>query len=598
MDHNKKMSNCYICGRMCAIDENQTGACGKYTCREGKLAEITPDKYLVVCCISIETMPVLHFRPNGKFLQITTTGCNFNCPGCVSTILVRELDQNSAVLKHMTPDELIKKAVEEDCIGISFLMNDPLASYFTFLNVAKAAKTAGLLVGCSTNGYFTRQSLDKLTPFLDFVNVGIKGFSDEEYHICGAESIGPVLENLMALYKAGVHVEVSCTYKNGGEESLEAFASWLSHNGLNIPVQIMRYIPLEGAEPELEPKISLSEALCGQLKEKLDYVYLFNTPGTALLNTYCPQCGSLLIQRDFYGPMGAKVRNVCIGADAKCPECGRDIPISGLAQREGYSEKSFEGGYPFTRALEMIQAVLVASGADRLPEVAKVWEKVLLDDDFDALHKDLNSISRYISLIEKLSALCGRPEKGNALAEYLKSRVGEIENKLKDVKYRPRVYYAMGKPLFCLNGERFENQLITAAGGLSVNMEVQGEGRPGLTITAEELTALNPEIIFISSFLSNATDDFLKECHEKNIRADAVESGRIYAHPCPNWDFGSPRWILGLMYIANILHPRVFSFDLQKEAETFYREFYNCEFNPSEINLSFSKPSTKWKWKD
>lgn len=33
-------------------------------------------------------------------------------------------------------------------------------------------------VGCSTNGYVTQSALVELIPFLDFVNVGLKGSSD------------------------------------------------------------------------------------------------------------------------------------------------------------------------------------------------------------------------------------------------------------------------------------------------------------------------------------------------------------------------------------------------------------------------------------
>lgn len=69
----------------------------------GRIVEWFPDLYLVACPISVETMPMLHYYPGAKFLQISTTGCNFNCEGCISTVIVREMSPESYALKHLTP---------------------------------------------------------------------------------------------------------------------------------------------------------------------------------------------------------------------------------------------------------------------------------------------------------------------------------------------------------------------------------------------------------------------------------------------------------------------------------------------------------------
>ncbi|HAG12010.1 MAG TPA: radical SAM protein [Desulfotomaculum sp.] len=598
MDNIQQIVKCNICARECGIKEGGAGFCRKYTAVDGDLHEIAPDKYLVVCCISIETMPMQHFYPGGKFLQITTTGCNFDCLGCVSTVVVKEMGIDSTALQYMTAEQIVEKAIEENCIGITFLMNDPIASFFTFLNVAKKARASNLMVGCSSNGYFTAESSQQLAPYLDFINIGIKGFSDEEYQACGAAGFKPVLESIKTFIGAGTHVEVSCTYKKYDEPGIGKFAAWLTESDYNIPLQIMRYIPLEEAAPEFEPTINEAECLCRALKQTLNHVYLFNSPGTEYLNTYCPECGNVLIARDFYGPMGAKTKKINSSSEGKCLQCNNLISIPGLQPRDGYKEKAFEGGYPFTRALEMIQAILIASGVVKLSDVVKVWEKILSEENgLDNLHLDLNSISRYISVIQKFTSYIGADEKAKKLTLYMQEKINQINEKLVNAAFRPRVYYAMGKPLFCLKGERFENQLVTAAGGVSVNKEVQGDGRPGLTISVEELNRLNPEVIFISSFISNTIEDFYRECLTKGIKVDAVRSKRIINHSYPNWDFGSPRWILGLMNIANILHPEMFSFDMLEEAKYFYSTFYNTDFDPERINLSFAKPVNNWRWK-
>jgi pyruvate formate lyase activating enzyme len=98
MDH----LNCNICELRCQLTEGGSGVCGLYELQENRIVERFADRYPVACPISIETAPVLHFYPGTKFLQITTTGCNFNCPGCISTTLVREMFPDSRALQRLS----------------------------------------------------------------------------------------------------------------------------------------------------------------------------------------------------------------------------------------------------------------------------------------------------------------------------------------------------------------------------------------------------------------------------------------------------------------------------------------------------------------
>lgn len=157
--------NCSICELRCRIAEGHTGACGLYEVKENRIVERFADHYLVACPISIETMPIPHFYPGAKFLQISTTGSNFNCPGCISTVLVQEMFPDSSALQHLTAEQIIAKACEAQCVGIVFLMNDPMAAFPRYLKIAQMAHAAGLKMGCSSNGYFTPEALNQLLPY-------------------------------------------------------------------------------------------------------------------------------------------------------------------------------------------------------------------------------------------------------------------------------------------------------------------------------------------------------------------------------------------------------------------------------------------------
>ena len=96
-----------------------------YTNNNGRLVERFPNNYSTLFPISIETMPTLHFYPNHKFLQVSSIGCNFSCNGCISEILATGTETISATLKTIPPEQVIKKAVKENCRGIAFCINDP-----------------------------------------------------------------------------------------------------------------------------------------------------------------------------------------------------------------------------------------------------------------------------------------------------------------------------------------------------------------------------------------------------------------------------------------------------------------------------------------
>ncbi len=573
---------CGICELNCHIGDNGYGRCRMIGNRNQTLVERYPDSYSTLFPISIETMPTLHFYPNHKFLQVSTMGCNFACPGCISEILTQGTETLSAALKHMPPEKVVQKALDEGCKGIAFCLNDPTVSFFSFLKLLRTAKEHRLLTGFSTNGYFSESALEQLIPLTDFVNIGFKGYSDNAYRECGVPSSAPVLRNLKRLFEAGIHVEVAAIHLKGCEADVERIAGFTAALSPDIPFQVMRFIPFGEAEIQFEPTIRESEALCAQLKQRMPYVYLFNSPGTDQLNTFCPECGRTLITREFFGPMGSRI--VTCPPDAVCG-CGFRPPITGDVGTRRYDEHGFFGGYRTTRAFEMLHAILVCIGAHDPEKVSRLWFDLMAADYLKEFHETVQLPDAYGDIIDRLALKTDCIEAGTRLKIFINQTLARIRSRTRDVQ-RPTVYYAMGYPLFALNAERFETHLVEAAGGTCLNRQLTRKGKPGVTISREELMAMNPDIIFISGFLSCPVSDFYDYCIKHDIRVNAVRNNRIYDH-FPLWDFGSPRWVLGLMHIANVLHPDIFSFDMETEADRFYRAFFHQPFDKKTANRSF-----------
>ena len=557
-----------------------------YTCINGEIAEALPDSYLTLLPVTIETIPMVHFAPKSKFFQVSTAGCNFRCKGCISETLAAHPKAVFGALQKISPEKVIQKALDEKCEGIVFCLNDPIVSYFTFKNLAEKARSAGLYAGCSTNGYFTESALKELIPHLDFVNIGLKGSSDERYRECGVHSAKPVFRNIKILKDSGVHVEVSSMYIKGSDEEILKAARKISDISRDIPMQVMRFVPFGDAAPELEPTIKESERMTESLKSLLDFVYLFNSPGTEYLNSVCPICGKAVIEREFYGPMGCRVVNESEGG--RCT-CGWTLPIKDKIRAGQYTEYGMLGGYRTTRAVEMAHAVLVALGVDSDEELGAVFGEIIKEDFIRGLHDRIQDIDSWILLIDELSKKSRKEEQGKLLISHIKERVNLITTKSRQAQIRPCVYYAMGYPLFALNAGRFESNLAEAAGGICVNKRIERKGKPGVNITADELNKLNPEKIFISGFLSSPVSDFLDYSKKHGVNTSATSSGEVYNVP-PGWDFGSPRWILGFMFIANKIHPEIFSFDLKSEERLFYRKFYGVDSDKIIQNRDFSRP--------
>ncbi len=573
---------CEICEIACNIEKGAPGACKMYINNHGKIEERFANNYSTLFPVSIETVPTLHFYPNHKFLQVSSIGCNFSCNGCISEILAKGTETISAALKNVPPEKVIEKALNQGCRGIVFCINDPSVSFFTFRNLVKLARENDLLTGFSTNGYLTVKALNMLIPHIDFVNIGIKGFSDKPYISCGVPSSKPVFRNLELLFKAGIHVEVAAIHMKGFEHEINNIADFIASLSKDIPFQVMRFVPFGEADIANEPTIKESEALCMDLKNQLTHVYLFNSPGTELLNTICPDCGSIVITREFFGPMGARI--IDFMPDGIC-KCGTKINIKGNLSLNRYDEHGFFGGYRTTRAFEMLHSIMVCIGANDPEKVSELWFDLIKTNYLKEFHDVVQLPEAYGKIIDNLAGKTDCIKKGNLLKNYINARLDLIKALAENTE-RPSVYYAMGYPLFALNAERFETNLVEAAGGICLNKQLTKKGKPGITISREELIKLNPDIIFISGFLSCPASDFYEYCIKYDLMVNAVKNNRIYDH-FPLWDFGSPRWILGLMHIANILHPELFSFKMEDEANRFYMKFFNKPFDIKNANRSF-----------
>lgn len=171
-----------------------------------------------------------------------------------------------------------------------------------------------------TNGYVNKEPLEKILPYIDAMNIDLKGFTDRYYNkICKAD-IQPVLETIKIASKS-THVEITTLMvsdENDSVEEIEYIAKFISSIDKNIPLHLSRYFPRYEMKnpPTMVENIMKAKEVA---KNYLNYVYVGNIAGVDN-NTYCPNCGYNLVNRDVY------LTQVHIHGH-KCPSCKEYINI-------------------------------------------------------------------------------------------------------------------------------------------------------------------------------------------------------------------------------------------------------------------------------
>src|SRR5699024_986709 len=116
-------------------------------------------------------------------------GCNLSCPFCQN----HDISMNGAEkaeCRMMTPEELADLTEQyrpDGNIGIAFTYNEPLIGYEYVRDTARLIRERGMKNVLVTNGTAELQVLEELIPYIDAMNIDLKGFTEEYYRKIGGE---------------------------------------------------------------------------------------------------------------------------------------------------------------------------------------------------------------------------------------------------------------------------------------------------------------------------------------------------------------------------------------------------------------------------
>lgn len=318
---------CGVCERRCIIPNGGKGFCGTKYNLNGCLYTITYGSISSISINPIEKKPFYHYWPGTKALTIGTWSCNFTCPWCQNhDISKKNPTQTDEIIE---PKVLVKLAEAEGCQGISFSFNEPTLLFEYALDVFPLARKRGLYCHYVSNGYMTAEALRLLAEAgMDAIKVDVKGGENVVKRFCGAYP-EPIWRNIRLAKDLGLHVEVVLllipNVNDNIAEVREIARKVRDTAGEETPLHITRFYPAyKMLNTPPTPISKLEEAVEEARKEGLKFVYIGNVPGHSYENTYCPRCGTLLIER-----YGFTVTQYTITQDKKCPNCGVNIPIVG-----------------------------------------------------------------------------------------------------------------------------------------------------------------------------------------------------------------------------------------------------------------------------
>lgn len=285
------MAVCGVCFRHCNIPEGGTGFCGARTCQDGQVVPENYGKITALMLDPIEKKPLSRFHPGSRILSVGSYGCNLRCPFCQNYDISwgEAVNKREKKSEEITPQELADTALfyrDRGNIGVAFTYNEPLIGYEFVRDTAKIVHEAGMLNVLVSNGTAELSVLEELLPYIDAMNIDLKGFTDEYYSEVLDGSRKMVMDFIERAVK-DCHVELTTLIipgENDSEDEIRRMSKWIAGlkdkdgnvMGGDIPLHISRFFPRFHMTDRDATEVKKVYRLAEIAREELRYVYTGN----------------------------------------------------------------------------------------------------------------------------------------------------------------------------------------------------------------------------------------------------------------------------------------------------------------------------------
>lgn len=273
---------CQVCIHHCALEPGQTGLCGA---RKNEGGKIICDNYGMITSLAldpIEKKPLSDFHPGSMILSVGSYGCNLRCPFCQNHE-ISMADGEASGAEYVSPRQLADTALmwkeqkRAGNIGVAYTYNEPLVGWEFVRDTARLVREHGMVNVLVTNGTASREVLEELLPWMDAMNIDLKGFRQEYYRKLGGDL--ETVKAFIARAAESCHVELTTLIvpgENDSPEEMEAQAEWIASLNPAISLHITRFFPRYRMEDRQATDVGQLYSLARTAGKYLEKVYVGN----------------------------------------------------------------------------------------------------------------------------------------------------------------------------------------------------------------------------------------------------------------------------------------------------------------------------------
>lgn len=168
---------------------------------------------------------------------------------------------------------------------------------------------------------------------------------------------------------------------------------------------------------------------------------------------------------------------------------------------------------------------------------------------------DPRNLDSVMETILSIGGLLGADKRADILVNNMRSRIRLVTELVAATSHKPGVFFQIGAaPVVSVGTRTYIHELIMLAGGVNVTV---GE-TPYPRFSREQLVALSPDVVIITSMTRNDTFEQVLAEWNKWPQIQAVRNKRIYMADSDLFDRPSPRLVDGLEALVKLIHPELF----------------------------------------
>jgi len=320
-----KRVRCNVCSHYCLIDTNKYGFCLTRKNEGGILYNYNFALISSANVDPIEKQPFFNFLPGSKTYSLGGFECNMRCLNCQNYHISQSYGENIGATE-ILPEKVVKNAMDKDCKSIAWTYNEPTIYLEYVLETSILSHEKKLKNVYVSNGYMSDESLNLLLPHIDAFTIDLKSIHNVFYkEVCHAK-LNPILNNLKKIYKNNKHLEITNLLIDGfndSEKTIHELVEFISCElGNEVPLHFSRFFPyyqMRNIQPTAIETLNKAKKIA--IDAGLQYVYLGNVQSNQ--NSFCPNCGELLIERQKY-----EIINNNNIKNNKCTNCGMKINLN------------------------------------------------------------------------------------------------------------------------------------------------------------------------------------------------------------------------------------------------------------------------------